>query len=155
MSIDQTEWSERNSLRTLFINFQSIHSKKVELWNLLGATNPDIIIGCERWLKQEISDAEMFAPTFSVYRTDRLDGQGGVLIAVKKNSITHQLGTRSTTESVLANSPTAAWSLDPRGELAPPILRARPWNCAVIDSACGSKHDVAWLGGDLSLPDIK
>lgn len=74
-----------NSLRVLTVNFQSARSKSHETALLIESSNPDIIIGTETWLKPEIYDSEVIPPSYTLYRNDRADGYGGVLLAVKSD----------------------------------------------------------------------
>lgn len=79
----QSKKKNINSLRVLNINFQSARSKANEMSLLIDSANPDIIIGSETWLKPEIHDSEIMPPNYTIYRNDRKDGYGGVLIGVK------------------------------------------------------------------------
>jgi hypothetical protein len=54
-----------------------------ELSLLLDSAKPDIIVGCEIWLKAEIHNSEIMPPNYTIYRNDRKDGYGGVLIGVR------------------------------------------------------------------------
>ena len=73
-------------------NFQSCKNKVSELEILINTTDPDIIIGNETCLKTDIKSTEIFPPTFNqVYRRDRIDGHGGVLIALKNNLVSTQI----------------------------------------------------------------
>ncbi|XP_072021445.1 uncharacterized protein [Amphiura filiformis] len=70
-------------LTILNINFQSIKNKTIEFLSILHEQKPDIVIGTETWLNSSILDAELFPPEYAIFRKDRPDGWGGVLIAVK------------------------------------------------------------------------
>ena len=70
------------NLRIVAINFQSACAKKEELWCLIDAARSDVIVGSETWLKPDISDSEIFPPGYHVYRKDRADGYGGVLLGI-------------------------------------------------------------------------
>ena len=85
-------------LNFLLINIQSIVSKKEVFWELLDTHTPDIIIGCETWLTPNIFDNEIIPPTYKLYRTDRIDGYGGVLVGVKTNFISQQICTSDSCE---------------------------------------------------------
>ena len=74
--------SHATNLRIVAINFQSVCAKEEELWCLIDAAKPDFIIGSETWLKPDISDSEIFPPDYHVYRKDRADGYGGVLLGI-------------------------------------------------------------------------
>ena len=65
------------------INFQSSKNKDCEFQAFLAKENPDVIIGTETWLNSSVKTCEYFNPNYSVFRRDRLDGYGGVLVAVK------------------------------------------------------------------------
>lgn len=86
--------------RILVVNFQSIKNKKEEVWNMIDTTNTDIILGTETWLRPDILSSEIFPSTYTVYRKDRKDGYGGVLIAVKSNIISEELNITTDAESI-------------------------------------------------------
>ena len=79
------------NLKSLTINFQSILKKKEVFWNLVDEVKPDIIFGCETWLRPEVLSGEFFPADYALYRRDRRDGYGGgsswgfttVLLAIK------------------------------------------------------------------------
>ena len=50
---------------------------------MLDNYSPDIVVGCETWLKPSILDNEIFPQNYNLFRTDRSDGFGGVLIGTK------------------------------------------------------------------------
>ena len=75
-----------SSLKLMLINIQSIISKKEVFWELLGNYSPDIIAGCEIWLTSLILDNEIIPDNnYKLYRKDRKDGYGGVLLGIKSN----------------------------------------------------------------------
>ena len=45
--------------------------------------NPDVVIGTESWLKEDISNAEDFRADFTTFRRDRSARGGGFFICVK------------------------------------------------------------------------
>jgi len=49
--------NEGKSLVLFQVNCRSIHNKALEFWNLVDTYNPDIIIGTESWLREEIGNA--------------------------------------------------------------------------------------------------
>ncbi|PNF14499.1 hypothetical protein B7P43_G16033 [Cryptotermes secundus] len=51
--------------------------------NLIDTFKPDIIIGTESWLREEISNAEVFRDEYTTFRRDRNSRGGGVFICVK------------------------------------------------------------------------
>ena len=94
--------SDRHSLRYLEINFQSIYSKRDEFWSLIDAVKPDVIYGCETWLKPNISQGEIFPPGYDVYRRDRKDGWGGVLLGIHSSLNSYQIDIETNAEFVAA-----------------------------------------------------
>jgi hypothetical protein len=75
------------SLVLLQVNCRSIYNKALEFWNLVDTYNPDIIIGTESWLREEIGNTEIFRADFTTFKTDRHARGGGVFVCVK-NTIT-------------------------------------------------------------------
>ena len=90
------------NLRLPELNFQSVFSKRAEFWNILDATKPDVVFGCETWLKPSTTNGEIFSPGYGIYRCDRKDGYGGVLLAVHSSLNNHQIITQPETELVVA-----------------------------------------------------
>ena len=68
-------------LRILNVNCQSICAKKHEFAYLIESTKPDIIIGTESWLNDDMSNKSVF-PTenYNVIRRDRGSRGGGIFI---------------------------------------------------------------------------
>ena len=76
----------KKSLRILNINFQSARKKSKYISTVIETTKPDIILGTETWLSDDIRSSEVFDSNlgFEVHRNDRPSNpHGGVLIAVK------------------------------------------------------------------------
>ncbi|KAK6980152.1 formin-like protein 14 [Biomphalaria glabrata] len=78
-------------LKTLVINFQSIRNKTADLEILLQCEKPDIIAGTETWLHPEIYNAEIFNSNYEIFRKDRADNHGGVLLAIKNTLIAEEI----------------------------------------------------------------
>jgi hypothetical protein len=71
MDIDEKDKGDReNSLVLLQVNCRSILNKSLGFWNLVDSYNPDIIIGTESWLKEEVSNAEVFRDDYTTFRRD-------------------------------------------------------------------------------------
>jgi len=75
--------NEGKSLVLLQVNCRSIYNKALEFWNLVDTYNPDIIIGMESWLREEIGNTEIFRTDFTTFRRDRHAQGGGAYICVK------------------------------------------------------------------------
>jgi hypothetical protein len=78
-----TQRIEGNSLGLLQVNCRNILNKSLDFWNLVDIYNPDVIIGTESWLREEISNAEAFRDDYTTFRGDRNTRGGGVFICVK------------------------------------------------------------------------
>ena len=72
----------KSTLSTLTINFQNVVAKHPYLHCLLNERQPDVIFRCETWLSPSIQTSEIFPTSYHVFRHDRNDGYGGVLLAV-------------------------------------------------------------------------
>jgi hypothetical protein len=70
----------------LQVNFRSIYNKAIEFWIFLDMYNSDVTIGTESWLKEEISNLDIFRTDFKTFRIDR-SAHGSVVFISVKNSI--------------------------------------------------------------------
>ncbi|XP_048575802.1 uncharacterized protein LOC125557331 [Nematostella vectensis] len=80
----------KQGLKVFNINFQSLKNKNCEFQAFLATESPDIVIGTETWLNPSVKTCEFFPSNYSVFRKDRPNGYGGVLLAVKDLSC-HEL----------------------------------------------------------------
>jgi len=74
---------EGKSLVVLEVNCKSVNDKGVELCDLVDRYKPDVVIGMETWLKEDISKAEVFRADFTTFRSDRSARGGGLLSLLK------------------------------------------------------------------------
>jgi len=75
--------SEGKPLILLQVNCRSICNKILEFWNVIDTHNPDVVIGTESWLSEEINNAEIFRDDCITFRWERCSRVGGVFICVK------------------------------------------------------------------------
>ena len=83
------------NLRILNVNFQSLRNKRAEFLTALQYTKPDIVFGTETWLRgvkpgksttqNAIGTSELFPEDYNVFRNDRNELGGGVLIMTHKS----------------------------------------------------------------------
>ena len=67
----------------MLVNCRSIRNKIADFNLLVQSNNPDIILGTESWLTDEVSTGEVFLNNFTVLRREREDSiGGGVFITV-------------------------------------------------------------------------
>jgi len=75
--------TEGKPLVLLQVNCRSICNKILEFWNLIDIYNPDVVIGTESWLSEEINNAELFRDDYITFKRDRCTRGDGVFICVK------------------------------------------------------------------------
>jgi hypothetical protein len=83
---------EGKPLVSLQANCRSILNKILEFWNLVDAYNPDVIIGTESWLTEEINNSEVFRDDYTTCRIDRCTRGDRAFICVKTTSIVGSYG---------------------------------------------------------------
>jgi hypothetical protein len=66
------------------VNYRHILNKSLDFSNLIDAHNPDVIIGTESWLREELSNPKVFRDDYIAFRRDWNVRGGGVFISVKK-----------------------------------------------------------------------
>ena len=89
------------SLKLIFLNSQSIVAKRASLAVLLDDYNPDVIAVSETWLSSDIFSSEFFPDGYYVFRKDRADGYGGVLLACRSSINCQELVFDNSTEAVV------------------------------------------------------
>lgn len=147
--------------KILIINFQSVKNKKAEIGNLIDSSNPNIIIGTETWLRKDICSSEIFPDGFNVYRKDRRDGYGGVLVAVRSDYISEEVNpdNENDTESIFVKiSLHHNKSLIVGSMYRPPssdLAYMEDLKQQVDKLKKKNKGAVFWIGGDINLPDIQ
>ena len=80
---DSGHISEGKPLVLLQVNCRSICNKILEFWNLIHTYNPDVVIGTESWLSEEINSAEFFRDDYITFRREGCSRGGGVFICFK------------------------------------------------------------------------
>ena len=65
------------------VNCNSIQGKVAELQAVADYVDPDVIIGTESKLGNDVLDSEVFPRGYIPYRKDRKHGGGGVFVAIK------------------------------------------------------------------------
>ena len=145
-------------LNLLSLNTQSVIAKKAPFGNLISERNPDIIALSETWLKPEILSSEFFPAGYKIFRKDRHDGYGGVLLACRDSLNCHQLFIDSEAEIVACQIAfdnqesliICAFYRPPSKELES-VLKL----CDTFEYILSlHPHLPMWLVGDLNLPNI-
>ena len=74
--------------------------KKHSFWNVLDSSNTDIICGNETWLKPSICNSEILPDEsdYEIFRKDRKDGFGGVMLAIKSNTNSNPIDITTVTD---------------------------------------------------------
>ncbi|XP_072022921.1 uncharacterized protein [Amphiura filiformis] len=145
-------------LTILNINFQSIKNKTIEFLSILHEQKPDIVIGTETWLNSSILDAELFPPEYAIFRKDRPDGWGGVLIAVKGLSCHLLDDLNSDSECIWVRVECGPKKKVYVGAFYNPDTSHEPID--LLNLSLSKLHQKTkgnceiWLGGDFNLKDI-
>ena len=147
------------SLRAIVINFQSIKNKVHETQVLIDNADPDIILGTEMWLNGNISSAEVLPTNFQVFRNDRSDSYGGVLIAVREDLICSPVLTSQNTELIgVKLQLNRAKSIIISSFCRPPNMTEDTYSSAALEELIKLKHDNQQsdfcIGGDFNLPGM-
>ena len=149
-----------NNLSIISVNFQSLRNKKQCLANLIDEANkPDIILGCETWLRPDHYSSEFIPAGYSVQnRKDRSDGYGGVLIVTKDGYLCEEVSTEYHPDCELtASLLTGKSKVLLVSVYRPPkndIIKATDL-CQCISSLVQKyKSYPIWVAGDFNLPDI-
>ncbi|XP_038049838.1 uncharacterized protein LOC119723314 [Patiria miniata] len=145
------------NLRLLEVNFQSIFSKRAEFWSVLDATKPDVVFGCETWLKPNIANGEVFPPGYDIYRCDRRDGYGGVLLGVHNSLNSHLITIKSDAEIVAAKIINDNQTIVLASVYRPPkndLKYMEDLNSAISHLCQGNPGAAVWIAVDINLPDI-
>jgi hypothetical protein len=139
----------------LQVKCRSICNKILEFWNLIDTYNPDVVIGTESWLGEEINNAEVFRDDYTTFRRDRCPRGGGVFICVKNYIDCRELWTdedfEMTAVEVKDRDLTFTWEIVG-------IYRAPNENMRVIERLAartgytGNSAKRSIFGGDLNLP---
>lgn len=126
---------------------------------MLETYDIDLVLGCETFLKSDIENSELMPDSYQVFRKDRNDGYGGVIIIAKQNLIVKELPTPDNVEFIAVqievqgnNSPLIVGSLyrPPKSDLQYTELL-----CSTVSKLSIDKPSSAlWVGGDMNLPDI-
>ena len=147
--------SEGSPLVIFQVNCRSICNKILEFWNLIDTYKPDVIIGTESWLSEEINNAEIFREDFIVFRRDRYSRGGGVFICVKNYIDCRELWVDEDFEMIAIEikgiNPSAAWEIIG-------IYRAPNEDMRILErlaartGSTGICTKRSIIGGDLNLP---
>ena len=100
-------------IKTILVNARSLKTvnkrvnKLVQLQNIAGITDSEIIAVTETWLNENVSNGEILNDNYSIHRRDRNTGArgGGILLAVK-NSLNSALDFSNKTEEMIGVSVT-------------------------------------------------
>ena len=129
----------------------------LEFWNLVETYNPDVVIGTESWLNDEINNVELFRGDYITFRRDRCSRGGGVFTCVKNHIVCSELRTDDEFETlaveIKSSNQTLTWEIIG-------IYRAPNKDCRVLErlvarTGCNSnsaKRSI--IGGDFNLPQV-
>jgi hypothetical protein len=149
--------SKGKSLVMLQVNCRSICNKVLELWTLIETYNPNVVIGTESWLHEEINNAESFTGDYITFRRDRCSQGGGVFICIKNHIVCRELWMDDefevTAVEITSRNQKVTW--ETVGMYRAPNEDMRALEKLVARTGCTSnsaKHSI--IGGDLNLRQV-
>ena len=131
--------------------------KRAELWHTIETAQPDIIIGTETWLKPDITNSEIFPPEmgYNVFRRDRKDGYGGVLIATRDYLVVQEIHQQEIIEAVAVKITLNSYPLTVVAAYRTPTNSSQEGMNNILNYMdMLDRKGALWIGGDLNLPDI-
>ena len=115
-------------------------------------------MGCETWLSPSILNSEVLPNNYLVYRNDRIDGYGGVLVGIRDDFISESLHLNTTAEftavkvTLVGEAPLIICSAYRPTNRDPDYLKSL---CNVIELVNHTyPRSTIWVAGDFNLPDI-
>ena len=141
----------------LQVNCRSTCSKIFEFWNLIDIYNPDVVIGTESWLSEQINNAEIFMDDYITFRRDRGSRGGGVFICIKNYIDCRVLWTNKVFEMIVvevkSRNPKFTWEVV--GVYRAPNEDMRAIERLVARTGfTGNSTKRSIIGGDLNLPYV-
>ena len=145
-------------LSALILNCQCIVAKKESFINLLDVYHPDVVFGCESWLKPCIVSSRVFPSGYIVYRKDHVDGYG-VFIACRSALNSNELTFADSSSELIECKIQLA---DRSSLIACSIYHPSSSSDSYLEdlsnqlSQIHSDHpsSALWISGDINLPDI-
>ncbi|XP_065942060.1 uncharacterized protein [Magallana gigas] len=150
---------KRKILRLISLNFQSNKNKVLETEVLVENSEPDIIVGTKTWLNNNIFSAELLPSTLNIFRRNRADSYGGLLIVVKNDLVCRPIFTSKDHELLCVRlQPTRRKSIIIGAYYRPPNTtcedNARMAEAEISKVRSDNPKSYFWLTGDFNLPDI-
>jgi len=156
---DISSYNNFPPLSLLLINLQSIGNKKESFWEMLDNYSPDIVIGCETWLNSSILDNEIMPQNYKLYRRDRDDGYGGVLIGVSTNLPSEPVDIETLCEvSAVSIRLSHNQELIVIGAYRPPsrdITYQQNLCKCICDTVASRPNSFIFCAGDFNVPDVQ
>jgi len=153
--LSSADVKERVELYLYLCTFISIYIYIYIYKNLIDTYKPDVAIGTESWLSEEINNAKVFRDDYITFRRDRCSWGGGVFICVKNYIDCRELWTDEDFEmiavEVKGRNPKFTWEVEG-------IYRAPNEDMRVIERLAartgytGNSTKRSIIGGDLNLP---
>ena len=152
---------KKNKLRVLVVNFQGMRSKQEVIQEMLMSTDPDIVLGTETHLDEDVNIREILPDNYTqVQRRDRGSRKGGGVIIFSREDIELQPLDNITSES---SETTWAEVLNAGKKVIIGVHYRPPKSSIEVISDLEnllpqvrqrSKEAVIILGGDFNLPGI-
>ena len=147
----------KRPLRFLNINYRSIRSKLPTFEALIDSESPDVIVGTESWLNDNINTGEILPQSYQMFRRDRSGRSGGgVFIAIQNNLV-------AKAEPSLESDCEVVWASIHIKTCKPiyvgAFYRSQSTDTSYMEHLQESldklpNHAHVWLMGDFNLPDV-
>jgi exonuclease III len=152
-----------SNLSVTLLNARSLKSVKrscnklVQLSNLAGVTDSDLIAITETWLNNDVSDNELLNSNYTIYRRDRSVSSskrgGGILLAIKKDLNSSLIISHSVSEIMAIYVQNIVFILcyrPPRSGIDEFVS-----NLNVIITSVQKSYEKVCILGDFNFPDLK
>ena len=149
----------KSSISLLNVNAQSISAKKLEFQYMVEDAKPDVIVACETRRKPNVNSSELMPPTYDLFRNDRADGYGGIMIVIKTGLVAEHISIMALCEIVGVKIQTAQpHLLVVLGVYRPTDNTSDYTNCmcnAISSIARKFPNSPLYIAGDTNLPDVE
>lgn len=130
----------------------NIVNKAEQLEAIILANNPHVVTVTETWRRCEISDEDVFPPSYRVFRRDRPSRGGGVAVLVKGDIDAHFLSQIENHESIIIKLSCFGNSFLVFAVYRPPDSPPQ-FSSDLGDHMLTFKHENIFLVGDFNLSE--
>ena len=145
------------NLSIAVVNCRSIMANRASFTVFIENHHPNIVIGTESWLSPAVLNSEVFPPKYQVFRKDRIDGYGGVFLALECCFICSEIPLNTSCEIVACKIEVCGASL-----IICAVYRPPNNDDVYLNEVCRVLYEIIlnnpklpiWIAGDFNLPNI-